>query len=72
MGQAQEKKIEQLEQELRVAQELLFLVLDEVGGPVSFDIDTAREKMKSDRFIDLNLSEDEKTWTLQVVSTSDQ
>lgn len=72
MGQAQEKKIEQLEQELRVAQELLFLVLDEVGGPVSFDIAVAREKMKSDRFIDLNLSEDEKTWTLQVVSTSDQ
>lgn len=65
--EAAEQKIAGLENELRVAQELLFLVLDQVGEPVVLNVAEARERMKNDRVIDLDLDEQADTWTLQVV-----
>lgn len=65
MSEAAEKKIADLEQELRVAQELLFLVLDEVGEPVVIDSDEAKRKSMTDRMIDLQL--EDGNWVVQVV-----
>lgn len=53
-----------VEQELRVAQELLFLVLDEIDQPVILNVEEAREKMNKDRMIELELDEEAGTWTL--------
>jgi L-alanine-DL-glutamate epimerase-like enolase superfamily enzyme len=56
-----------LEDELRVAQELLFLVLDYIAEPVRLDIDQARERMSADRRIDIDLDEQNNQWILSVV-----
>jgi hypothetical protein len=68
MSEAAEKKIAELEQRARVAEELLFLVLDTIDEPVSFDVDEAKAKMSSDRIIDLQLDDDHNLWTLQVIT----
>lgn len=67
MSDSAEKKIAELEGELRVSQELLFLVLDKISEPVVLSISESRERMKNDRVIDLDLDEQAGTWTLQVV-----
>jgi L-alanine-DL-glutamate epimerase-like enolase superfamily enzyme len=56
-----------VEDELRVAQELLFLVLDYISEPVRLDIDQARERMSADRRIDIDLDEQNNQWILSVV-----
>jgi L-alanine-DL-glutamate epimerase-like enolase superfamily enzyme len=56
-----------VEDELRVAQELLFLVLDYIAEPVRLDIDQARERMSADRRIDIDLDEQNNQWILSVV-----
>lgn len=71
MSESAEKKIAELETELRVAQELLFLVLDHIDEPVVLDIEEAKAKIHEDRVIDLDLNEQSGTWTLQVVSLGD-
>jgi hypothetical protein len=59
-------ELEGLRKELTAAQELLYLVLDHVGEPVRLNVSKAREKMKSNRLIDLSLDEDGETWVIQV------
>lgn len=71
MSDAAEQKIAHLEQELRVAQELLFLVLDHIDEPVVLDVEESKKAMKADRMIDLNLNDEDGTWTLQVVTISE-
>lgn len=61
------EEIERLEQEARAAQELLFLVLDQIGEPVVLSIESVKEKMKGNRRIDLDLNEEEGVWVLKVV-----
>jgi len=61
-------EIEKLERELRVAHELLFLVLDYVGEPVVLDAHASKSVFKDDRMIDLDLNDEEGTWTLRVVT----
>jgi hypothetical protein len=56
-----------VEDELRVAQELIFLVLDYIAEPVRLDIDQARERMSADRRIDIDLDEQNNQWILSVV-----
>lgn len=68
MNDIYEEKIAKLEQELRVAQELLFLVLDELDEPVVLDIEESKAKAINDKRIDLDLNDKEGTITLQVVS----
>lgn len=60
--------IEQLEQELRVAQELLFLVLDHIGEPVVLDIEESKKAIQPDRMISLDLDEEAGQWVVQVVT----
>jgi len=72
MSEAAEQKIAELEQSKRVAEELLFLVLDHVGEPVVLDIEESKKEMKADRMIDLQLDAEAGTWTLQVVTISEQ
>lgn len=69
-NEAVERKIAQLEQDKRVAEELLFLVLDHVDEPVVLNIEEAKSQMKSDRIIDLDLNAEDGTMTLQVVTIS--
>lgn len=63
-------EIEKLQQELRVAHELLFLVLDQIGEPVVLDAVAAKEAFKDDRMIDIDLDDENGLWTLQVVTIS--
>lgn len=65
-------EIQQLKDELRVAQELLFLVLDHIGEPVVLDIATSREKIMADKAIDLQLDKATERWVLQVVNINEQ
>lgn len=60
-------RVAQLENELRAAQELLYLVLDQIGEPVVINAEEARERMKAERAIDLSLDKEAGTWTLRVV-----
>lgn len=62
------KRVEELEQELRAAQEILFFVLDAVGEPVRFDLEEAKKRLGEDRLIDLTLDEEAGEWVAQVVS----
>lgn len=62
-----EEQIEQLGNELRVSQELLFLVLDYVGEPVTLNIDEAKEKTIGNRLLDLNFDNEQRTVTIQIV-----
>lgn len=68
--EAVERKIAQLEQDKRVAEELLFLVLDHVDEPVVLNIEEAKSQMRADRIIDLDLNAEDGTMTLQVVTIS--
>lgn len=56
-----------LRKELRASQELLFLVLDKIGEPVVLSVDESRDRMSTERAIDLALNEEDGTWTLQVI-----
>lgn len=74
MSEAAERRIAELEealqeakQETRVAQELLAAVLVEHDAPVVLKIDELEAATGMDRFIDLQLDDEERTWTLQVV-----
>lgn len=71
MNDYYDEKISNLEDELRVAQELLFLVLDEINAPVVIDAEAAKKKGSSDRRIDLDLDEKAGTWTLKVVTIAE-
>ena len=64
MSEEAASRVAGLENELRVAQELLFLVLDQMGEPVVLNVAEARERMNNDRVIDLDLDEQADTWTL--------
>lgn len=56
----------ELQDELRVAQELLFLVVNEVG-PIELDIAGSRELILGDKMIDFQLNSDKGTMTLSIV-----
>lgn len=60
-----------LEDELRVAQELLFLVVNDVG-PVVLNIENSKEMMLGDKMIDMKLDTDAGTMTLSIVRISDE
>jgi len=67
-----EERIEQLEKEKQVAEELLFLVLDHVDEPVTLNVEEAKQRIKKDRRIDLDFNDEAGTWTLQVVTIEDE
>ncbi len=64
---SEEATVESLGQELRAAQELLFLVLDQIGEPVVINIDEAKNVMKQERMIDLQLDDESNNWVVSVV-----
>lgn len=66
--EAVEQKIAQLEQDKRVAEELLFLVLDRIDEPVVLDVSESKKLSTKDRFIDIDIDVENDTWTLQVVT----
>lgn len=69
MSEAAEKKIEELETEARVARELIFLLLDHLGGSVTLDLDDSREKVQAggDAIVDMTFDYDAGTWKVQLV-----
>lgn len=61
----------ELQDELRVAQELLFLVVNEVG-PIELNIAQSKELMLGDKMIDFQLNADAGTMTLSIVKVPDE
>ena len=66
-----QQTIQELEQGKRVAEELLFLVLDHIGEPVVLDVETSKKKLQKGVFIDLQLNEKTGKWTLRTVEVAD-
>lgn len=60
-----------VEDELRVAQELLYLVLEQIGEPVELTSERLRNGISKDRMIDLELDNQRDVWVLRVVEISD-
>lgn len=74
MSEAADKRIEELERELRGTQEMLFLVLEAVVEPVYVDAQRVRDGIKGDKMIDVTLDEKAGEWVFSVkdVGTNDE
>lgn len=67
MSEAAERKIAELEREVRAVQELFFGVLWEIGQPVTVDIDELREVLsRADHMIDSVIDTDSATVTVDI------
>lgn len=59
------------ENEARVAQELLYLVLEQIGEPVELTSERIHAGIRKDRMIDLELDSQRDVWVLRVVEIPD-
>lgn len=66
MSDSVENIVAQLEQDKRVAEELLFLVLDYIDEPVVLNIEESKKRISNDRVVDIEFTPEEGTVTLQV------
>lgn len=65
-------ELEQLKKDKRVAEELLFMVLNEYGKPFVVDLPKAREAVSAgDNAIDISIDEERDVCILQVVPLHD-
>lgn len=62
-------KNEALQRELIAAQEMLYLVLDEIGEPVRIHAASAKDRIRNDRIIDAELVEG--FWVFQTKELTD-
>lgn len=65
MSEVADKRISELEREKRGLEEMLFLVLDEVGVPVEIPEDVISGGIKGDKMIDIQLIDG--VWVFKVV-----
>jgi hypothetical protein len=63
---AVEDELAAVKKELRGVQEMLFLVLDEVGEPVNIPALELNERITKDKMISIELDEDTQLWTFKV------
>lgn len=66
MSETAEKRIEELERELRGTQEMLFLVLEAVVEPVYVDARRVKDGIQGDKMIDITLDEKAGEWVFSV------
>lgn len=72
MSEAAEKRIAELERDLRGTQEMLFQVLYEVGEPVIVSKATLQEGIKGDKMIDIEIDEENDAFIFKVVNINEQ
>ena len=63
-----EKRIAELEKEVRVAQEMLYQVLNAIGEPVVVTGDDLKAGVVGDQIIDANYVEAEDVWVFTLVA----
>lgn len=66
MSEAADRRIEELERELRGTQEMLFLVLEAVGEPVYVPSSRVKAGIVGDKMIDVTLDEEAGEWVFGV------
>lgn len=62
-----EEKVVELERAKRGVEEMLYLVLEEVGEPVQVEAAKMQEKVTADRAIDITLDSDGLYWTFRTL-----
>lgn len=65
MSEAAEKRIAELERDKRGLEEMLFLVLDEIGEPVEVPVEVIEGGIKGDKMIDITLQDG--VWVFKVI-----
>lgn len=66
MTEVTSEQVEELSNGKRVAEELLFLVLEKVG-PVELEVERIQRGIKGDKMIDLTLDRQRDVWTIKTV-----
>lgn len=69
---ALETELAAAKKELRGTQEMLFLVLDEVGDPVVIPAEGLNDRITQDKMIAIELDEASQLWTFKVEVVSGQ
>jgi hypothetical protein len=67
MGEQTLDLLEEKDREIRGLQEMLYLVLNEVGEPVTVTDEIIKAGIVGDKMIDITQNEEDKTWTFRIV-----
>jgi hypothetical protein len=67
-----DEDVRELEKGKRVAEELLYLVLEKIGEPVELTSERLRGGIVGDKMIDLTLDNQRDVWTIKIVEVPNE